>query len=153
VALGGLGLGWLVYRDIPAGAKDPVAKALGPVYKVLENKYYFDELYDRIFVKPMYWLAENVVYRFMDRTVIDGFLHFVARASSWIGTNLRRWIDMLIINRGIGDGIGFGTNRFGRMLRVIQTGSVQEYLLVGLVFIGLVLIYLLGPDVIAAVGR
>jgi NADH-quinone oxidoreductase subunit L len=153
VALGGLGLGWLVYRKVPAGAKDPMAKALGPIYTVLENKYYFDELYDRIFVKPLYWLAENVVYRFLDRTVIDGFLHGVARASSWIGANLRRWIDMLIINQGIGDGIGFGTNRFGRILRVIQTGRVQEYLLVGLIFIGLVLIYLLGPDVIAAVGR
>jgi NADH-quinone oxidoreductase subunit L len=153
VALGGLGLGWLVYRDVKAGAVDPLARAFGPVYTVLENKYYFDELYDRIFIKPMYWFADNVVYRFLDRTVIDGFLHAVARASSWIGANLRRWIDMLIINQGIGDGIGFGTNRIGRFLRVIQTGRVQEYLLVGFIFIGLVLIYLLGPDVFAAVGR
>ena len=59
VALGGLTLGWLVYRRVPVGAKDPLKKVLGPVYTLLENQYYFDELYDRIFVRPAMWISEK----------------------------------------------------------------------------------------------
>ena len=51
VALGGLTLGWLVYRDVKAGATDPLAKPLGPLHPVLKNKYYFDELY-RLRLRP-----------------------------------------------------------------------------------------------------
>jgi NADH-quinone oxidoreductase subunit L len=61
VALGGLGLGWLVYRNLPAGAEDPLKKALGRVYIVLQNKYYFDELYDRVIIKPAVWFSETFV--------------------------------------------------------------------------------------------
>ncbi len=46
VALGGLLAGWLTYRNFKVGQEDPLKKWLGPVYKVLQNKYYFDEIYD-----------------------------------------------------------------------------------------------------------
>ncbi|HEC23752.1 MAG TPA: NADH-quinone oxidoreductase subunit L, partial [Chloroflexi bacterium] len=54
VALGGLFVGWLVYvrRPLKAGETDPLARVLGPLYTLFENKYYFDELYDLIFVRP-----------------------------------------------------------------------------------------------------
>src|SRR5512134_2137937 len=68
VALGGLYAGWLVYRNVNSPAEDRFQIPL------LKNKYYFDEFYDRTFVKPAYWFAENVVYKFLDQGVIDGFL-------------------------------------------------------------------------------
>ena len=47
VALGGLFLGWTVYRGYAArgqsGALDPLARPLGGLYRVLQNKYYFDD--------------------------------------------------------------------------------------------------------------
>ena len=49
VALGGLGLGWLVYRNVNSPAEDKLQIGL------LKNKYYFDEIYDVVFVKPAYW--------------------------------------------------------------------------------------------------
>jgi len=70
VAVGGLLLGWLVYRKYAAaGAVRQVpckkfrlcsvpipAKALGRVWTLLQQKYYFDELYDKVFVKaPCGW--------------------------------------------------------------------------------------------------
>ena len=73
VALGGLGLGWLVYRNFKVGDEDPVKKLLGPVYKALKNKYYFDEFYDAVFVKPLAWFSETFSYLWMDRKIIDGF--------------------------------------------------------------------------------
>jgi NADH-quinone oxidoreductase subunit L len=40
--------------------------------KVLFHKYYVDELYDRLFVRPGYWLANVIFYRGVDRGLIDG---------------------------------------------------------------------------------
>jgi NADH-quinone oxidoreductase subunit L len=142
VALGGLFLGWMVYRDLPQGADDPVQKWLGPIYSLLKNKYYFDELYDRIFVKPAEWFAEKITYQWMDRSVIDGFLHAVARAAGLVGSFLRDKIDLPIIN-GFGDAVGKFTAKAGDRIKVIQTGRVQQYMLIALVVAFGTLVYLL----------
>ncbi len=142
VALGGLLIGWLVYRRVPAGGEDPVKKLLGPIYSVLRNKYYFDELYSAVIIRPAYWFAETFVYRWIDRGVIDGFLHWVARTSLRIGDFFRNSIDLPIVNGGA-DFIGEGVKKSGKTFRVIQTGRVQEYLIIGMVFVGIVLSYIL----------
>ena len=132
VALGGLLIGWLVYRNTKAGAPDPLERPLGPVYRVLKNKYYFDELYNWAFVRPSIWLAEIFVSLWMDRKVIDGFLHWFAALTPAIGTFLRTYIDKLIVN-GSGDVVGEGVKRIGRSTRVIQTGHIQQYMVSALV--------------------
>jgi NADH-quinone oxidoreductase subunit L len=142
VALGGLLIGYVVYRKVRAGAVDPLRKPLGLVYTLLENKYYFDEFYQVAFIKPAYWFAETFTYRWIDRGLIDGFLHFIGRTSLRLGAFLRSYIDMPIVN-GAGDLVGEGTKRIGRTIRVIQTGRVQEYLIIGIVFTGIVLSYFL----------
>ncbi|WP_426036791.1 NADH-quinone oxidoreductase subunit L [Cypionkella sp. TWP1-2-1b2] len=48
-----------------------------PLYLFLLNKWYFDELYDRIFVKPAFWLG-NFLWKKGDGVVIDGALNGVA---------------------------------------------------------------------------
>jgi len=132
VALGGLTLGWLVYRNQKAGAEDPLKIALGPIHTVLKNKYYFDEIYDMIFVRPAYWLADKFTNQFLDRGVIDGILHFVARIASNVGGILRNYFDKPVVN-GFGDFVGEGIKKFGRSIKIIQTGRVQQYLLMALV--------------------
>jgi NADH-quinone oxidoreductase subunit L len=141
VALGGLGLGWLVYRR--AGQTDPVRKVLGPIYTLLEHKYYFDELYDFLFVRPAKWFAEQFTYMFLDRTVIDGILHRFARVAFSLGRIFRNNFDAPVIN-GFGDFTASVTQSFGRLLRRIQTGEVQQYLLfVALLAFGGLFYYLL----------
>jgi NADH-quinone oxidoreductase subunit L len=142
VALTGLLLGWLVYRNIKAGEQDPVKKLLGPVHTLLENKYYFDEIYGVIFIRPAYWFAETFVSRWVDRGIIDGILHAIGRASLRLGSFLRNAIDLPIVN-GAADLLSEGIKRFGNAIRVIQTGRVQGYLIVGLFFTSLLLIYFL----------
>jgi NADH-quinone oxidoreductase subunit L len=132
VSLGGLYLGWAVYRKVSSGAKDPLQTPLGSVYTLLKNKYYFDELYDRVFVQPAYWLSEKFAYLFIDRKIIDGFLHWLAYVSSLIGNFFRNYIDKPIVN-GSGDFVGEGTKRLGRGMRFIQSGKVQQYMIVALV--------------------
>jgi NADH-quinone oxidoreductase subunit L len=83
--------------------KPELPKLLGEkfdgVYKMLWNKYYVDELYDHMIVRPAYWLATTVLAGFTDATIIEG-----------------------IVN-GIPTLIG----RFGDRLRKIQSGYVQHY--------------------------
>ena len=140
VALGGLLVGFLMYRRIEAGAPDPLAR-LGRVYVWIQNKYYFDELYDFLFVRPAYWFGETFVYRGIDRRVIDGFLHWVASMSGRLGGFLRNKIDIPIVN-GSGDFIGEGIKTVGHEGRVIQTGRIQTYLIAGVIFIGALLSYI-----------
>lgn len=132
VALGGLYLGWLVYRRVPAGAEDPLQRPLGPVYTLLKHKYYFDELYDLIFVRPAYWLAAQFAYLWLDRTLIDGFLHTLARIAFNLGALFRNWIDKPVVN-GFGDFVGESVKKLGRSFRYIQTGLVQHYMIMALV--------------------
>ncbi len=71
VMLAGLGLAWLFYirdRSLP----EKLAAQHEPVYKFLLNKWYFDELYDIVFVRPAMWLG-RVFWKKGDGTIIDGF--------------------------------------------------------------------------------
>jgi NADH-quinone oxidoreductase subunit L len=129
VALGGLLLGWYVYRGYQASQPDPLEAPLGPLYVLLRNKYYFDELYDSLLVRPAYWISDTFVSVWVDRGVIDGTLHLIGRASLRLGEIFRNDFDLPVVN-GFGDFVGEGVKRFGRTFRVIQTGQVQQYLLV-----------------------
>ena len=113
VALIGLYAGWMVYRNVKAGQEDPLKRPLGAIYTWLQNKYYFDELYDGLFVRPSYWLARNFSYLILDRGLIDGSLHAVARVTGVIGAALRNYIDTPIVN-GFGDLVGESVKRFGQ---------------------------------------
>jgi NADH-quinone oxidoreductase subunit L len=132
VALGGLTLGWLVYRSVKTRQADPLAKPLGRVYTILKNKYYFDELYDVVFVRPAYWLAAIFTSLWMDRKVIDGILHWFAYITGVIGNFLRDFIDKPIVN-GFGDWLSESTKKVGGVFRTIQTGRVQQYMILALV--------------------
>jgi NADH-quinone oxidoreductase subunit L len=132
VALGGLYLGWLVYRQVPAGAADPLRARLGSFYTVLQNKYYVDEVYDYLFVRPAKWLSDVFTYRWIDRSLIDGILHAIAWALSGVGSIFRNWIDKPVVN-GIGDMVGESVKWIGRTFRFVQTGRVQQYMVMALV--------------------
>ncbi|MFN2152242.1 MAG: NADH-quinone oxidoreductase subunit L [Anaerolineales bacterium] len=142
VASLGLLVGYLVYRNFKAGQKDPLKTLLGPVHTVLENKYYFDEIYEVIFIKPAIWISEQFSYLFLDRKIIDGFLHLVARVTYSIGGFFRNYIDVPIIN-GFGDFLGEGSKKLGKNMRVVQTGRVQQYMLIGLAFVFVAVFYFL----------
>ncbi len=131
VALGGLALGWLVYKDVKAGDADPLEKPLGFLYPFLKNKWYFDEFYAFFVIKPMTWVSEVFTYQWMDRGVIDGILHFFARAALFIGHVFRNYFDKPVINELIGDKLGayWTFQPAGRALSKTQTGRIQTYLI------------------------
>jgi NADH-quinone oxidoreductase subunit L len=137
VSLGGLYLGWLVYRKVAAGEVDPLQRPLGKVYELLKNKYYIDEFYQAVFVKPSAWISETLTDRWIDRGLLDGILNGIASLGLRLGRLLRNAFDLPVIN-GAGDELAEGTHGFGSFLRVFQTGRVQQYMLAALVIVLLV---------------
>ncbi len=127
VALGGLFFGWLAYRNVTVPEQDKLQIPL------LKNKYYIDELYNFLFVKPAYWFAETFVYQWVDKGLIDGTLHLFGKAANGIGSVIRNYFDLPVINRFFGDGTAHVTQWFGRNLRPIQSGRIQQYMLVSLI--------------------
>ena len=62
-------------------------------WRVLYHKYYVDEFYDRIIIRPFMWLSEKFLWRGIDQRVIDGVgvngTAKVARALGWVGSVLQ----------------------------------------------------------------
>jgi NADH-quinone oxidoreductase subunit L len=63
------------------------------IQKVLLRKWYGDEIYDALIVRPIMWVSENVLWKVIDKGIIDGFAvngsaNF-ARAMGWLGSRLQ----------------------------------------------------------------
>ena len=72
----GLGLAWLFYIRNPDLPKRLAAQQR-PLYLFLLNKWYFDEIYDALIVRPVKWLG-GFLWKRGDGAVIDGSLNGVA---------------------------------------------------------------------------
>ncbi|HUW39440.1 MAG TPA: NADH-quinone oxidoreductase subunit L [Rectinemataceae bacterium] len=99
VALAGIFLAWLVYGKKLIKA-ERIAVALGPLYRLLDHKFYIDEIYGWVFAKIM--LGLGIVFDWVDHYIVDGLF----------------------------DGLGSVTKAAGRKLRLTQSGRLQGYALV-----------------------
>lgn len=72
----GFAVAWLFYIRSPDLPRR-LAQQQRPLYLFLLNKWYFDELYDVIFVRPAKWLG-GFLWKKGDGNVIDGSLNGVA---------------------------------------------------------------------------
>lgn len=70
VGLGGITLAYVAYMFIPAIPKI-FSAAFRPVYLFLLNKWYFDELYDVLFVRSSKWLGK-IFWKIGDTLIVDG---------------------------------------------------------------------------------
>ncbi|MHC1783330.1 MAG: hypothetical protein AB9891_11365 [Anaerolineaceae bacterium] len=69
----------------------------------------------------------------------------MAKAALWIGKGFRNLIDIPVVN-GAGDGLANGTRGFGALLKPVQTGRIQQYMVVTLgvvILAGVVFYYFL----------
>ena len=106
-------------------ARDPVEVRARPVFNVLANRYYLDNLYHQTVVRGTLGLAS--AFAWIDRRVVDGCLHAIGRLGL-AGAAVNRWVDEAILNRGFFDRSCRGINATGGRLRLVQTGKIQDYL-------------------------
>ncbi len=124
-ALGGILLATIFYgwRIL---SPDDVRRQFAGVYSFLRNKWWFDELYDRIFVRPTLILSR--LASTIDLTFIDGIINGLAAA-------VRRFANLgeAIVDRGMVDGfvnkLADWTYALGLQLRRPETGQIRQYVL------------------------
>ena len=70
VAAAGIGLAYVLYMLLP-GLPGQIAARARWLYRFLLNKWYFDELYDLVFVRPAFYLGRGF-WKSGDGSLIDG---------------------------------------------------------------------------------
>jgi NADH-quinone oxidoreductase subunit L len=107
VGLLGIGVGWYMFQRQP----------LLQMPRLLENKYYVDEIYDAALIRPIEAASREGLWKILDVGVIDGLLHSMGEA----------------------------VTEMGRLARYLQAGFVRGYaaiiLLGALILIGLFAVF------------
>jgi NADH-quinone oxidoreductase subunit L len=100
-------------------------RQFSPLHRFLLNKWWFDELYHAMFVRPSLYLSQRVAD--LDRRGIDGIADGLARGVRLLST-FDDWIDRLFV-----DGLVNGTAKvifgIGLWLRNLQTGNLRQYVM------------------------
>ena len=110
VAVGGIALAYALYVPKPERAAE-LARRVSGLYTFLDKGWYFDALYDRVFVRPA--MALGRATREFDRRALGGLV----------------------------TGVGRGTGGLGERLRPLQSGGAQNYalfILVSILILGVI---------------
>ena len=99
IAILGIILAYMMYKSEPIISPESVSKPFKPIHTLFYRKYYFDELYEGIIVKKVYYGSIALVLDWTDRNIVDRIVNIIG----WTGTNI------------------------GGLLRQIQNGQLQMY--------------------------
>ena len=146
LALIAIFVSWLIYgrKPLETGQKDPLKQPLGFFFTGMENKWFVDEFYAAVILKPYgaisRILADVIDGRFwhdwFHEKVIAGTYNFVSK------TVLDLRVDQQFIDT-IANGLGNLTRRASASLRRLQNGFVRSYALAVLFGVVIILGYLL----------
>jgi NADH:ubiquinone oxidoreductase subunit 5 (subunit L)/multisubunit Na+/H+ antiporter MnhA subunit len=131
----GIGLGWLIYRN--ASEVDPLERAQPGLFRFLENKMWFDEVYEQTIIAFSRMLSRLADW--LDRYFWDGLVRLFAGLAQAFGV-LSKGFDDHGINAGV-DETTAGTRGFGRLIAAAHSGQIQAYL--GAIAIGMLLLLVL----------
>ena len=102
-----------------------VAYTFRPIYSFLAHRWYFDELYDAIFVRPAFAVAN--LASGTDRGVIDKLIDGIAWSARQLA-GLDAWIDRNLVD-GLVNATATATWNAGLELKKLQTGSLRQYVM------------------------
>ncbi len=86
---------WIAFNRLKPETLVPKAQAKPEegFQRVLEHKYFVDEAYDRVIVRPTFVTSRNLLWRGIDVGLIDGLMvngsAWTARALGWLGSTLQ----------------------------------------------------------------
>ena len=126
IALMGIGAAAGYYfRNLgPHGLTRRSRLALGG-YRLLENKYYLDDLYINGVIRTIQYPLARAAY-WVNQNVIDGIVNGIAFVSRRVAYFTYDVIDQKVVD-GLVNGAGLTAEEGGSILRLIQTGRVQQY--------------------------
>jgi NADH-quinone oxidoreductase subunit L len=136
VALTGILVAWLTYRKGAISA-DRVAARVPGLHRFLENKWFFDEMYDTFVVEGTH--AFTRMLRWIDETIVDGLVNG-AGSLTRVTSTVSGWFDRYVVD-GLVNAAAWISGFGGLALRKTQTGRVQTYLF--FVVVGVLVFYIL----------
>jgi NADH-quinone oxidoreductase subunit L len=112
-------------------------RTFAPFYRLFVHKWWFDELYQWMFVRPALVVSGWVAA--IDKNGLDWLADHSAWAVGWC-SRLDDWFDRKIVDRWI-DLLAAGTYSLGIRLKTLQTGSLRQYVM--LLVVGMVAIFVI----------
>ena len=124
--LGSMGFAFVLYKGPKYDIADALKANLGPVFTLLDRRWYLDDAFDMLVVFSdrvaalAYWIDANIV----DRVFVDGWGLLMR-----IFAEISNLLDALFVDRTV-DGFGGLSMDLGVGLRsLVNNGQVQEYLM------------------------
>ena len=71
VGIAGLGVSFFLWFKGGTQIPGKIADGAGALYRLLLDKYRIDELYDAVVIRPLMWLSDLLLHKFIDRLLID----------------------------------------------------------------------------------
>jgi NADH-quinone oxidoreductase subunit L len=143
VAAFGIFLAWRFYQRDPLWSTPKrFAATFAPVYRMLENKYFVDELYDATVVAGT--LAFSRALWWFDTWIVDGIVNAVRHLTVVLFGHGSWMFDRYIVDGAV-NGVGWSARGGSMMFRRVQSGFVQNYALImggGVVLVAVVYLFM-----------
>jgi len=96
-----------------------------PIYEFLVHKWYFDELYNAIFIQPTLFVSRRIAQ--FDKNVIDVFINYLAVGARMIAS-FDDLLDRYVID-GVVNGMARGMFGLGTWFHGAETGKLRQYVM------------------------
>lgn len=138
MALGGVGFGWMIWAQRPAWAMSAYCTVwVKRLEQVLVHKFYFDEFYEAYIVRPVVQMAKASAQ--FDFWVIDLLVNAVG-AGTKMFAYVSAWFDLWVVD-GLVNLTGYFWLGVKRVIRPVQSGNLQHYMLAILFFAVIFFVY------------
>jgi len=136
-AVSGIALAVIFYRFFPK-IPEFLAKVFKPLYLISCNKFWLDELYQWVLIRPFMKISQ-LLFKF-DESIVDGAVNQSAFQTINL-SGIKNWFDQHIVDGAV-NGVARITQQASRISRKFQTGLIQNYLL--MLLLGLLFTMLIG---------
>ena len=143
-ALSGIGLATIIWLK-PILKIEKLEPAFGWLAKIVENKYYIDEIYNATIIRAL-MIAAAVMYWF-DKWVIDYLIVNGVGYLSLVASRAWGWFDRTIVD-GVVNLVAWVTGAVGRSIRYLQTGVTQQYVFLLVAAVVIISLAVLGAAVL-----
>jgi len=147
ISIGVAVLGWFFARrfyglDSHWSTPRRLAQTLAPVHRLLENKWFVDELYNKTVVAGTLALCRGLWW--FDRWIVDGVVNGTRHATVYVMAHGSSLFDRYVVDGAV-NGVASIARAGSTGLRRMQSGLVQNYALVmggGIVMIAMVYLFM-----------
>ncbi|MEO6488174.1 MAG: NADH-quinone oxidoreductase subunit L, partial [Thermoanaerobaculia bacterium] len=143
IAASGIFVAFRLYkRDEQWTTATLLAGRFATIHRLLENKYYVDEIYNATVIRGTLLLCRALWW--FDRNIVDGLVNLTRHLTVFGGGHGLNLFDRFVVD-GLVNGVAWSAGRGSVVLRRMQSGLVQNYAMVmggGIVLLAVVYLFL-----------